>query len=344
MKSKSAAQVLPSWMVFLILASAALVLAYAYYYITAKPNYDMRLELHQEIISGQAPSPYQYRLLVPFAGEGLFRVFGIVLPQRYAFGLAYVFLDLSGIFFLLVGVFKILEQWFRREYALLGSLFCAAVLPVTFFEHYYQPWSFWEAALYSFGLWLVSKNRRVWLGGIVFLASINRETGLILAAAFFVISFHFQTFKESRAANWQTIKWTGLYFGIWALVFISLRLIRPASSEVESIAQIFQHNIQPVFLAKTALNLMLFLGAFWLLAVKGWRNSPKFLRRAAWVLPAHFVLILIYAYWSEVRVLMPHYPVLIGLGLSSFGYPAFVQQLAGDPSFPPGVDTLHEHR
>ncbi len=335
MKSKSNPQTLPTWAVYLILASAAVVLAYAYYYIAAKPYFEYRLELHQQIIRAQAPSPYQYRVLIPFFGEGLIRFFELFLAPRYAFSLTYALLDVGGIFLLLSGIFLSLGCWFRREYALLGSLFCAAVLPVTFFEHFFQPWSFYEAAIYIFGLWLIWQNKRAWLTVFVLLAALNRETGLLIIVAFFLSSFTFKSLKAQGTLNWRDIKWTILYLGIWGVVFFGLRLIRPASSAVETIAQIFQHNTQPVFLAKAALNWLLFAGIFWLLAVKGWRRAPFMLRRAALVLPFHLVLILVFAYWSEVRVLMPHYAALIGLGYSSFGATAFLPPREERPPLPP---------
>lgn len=338
MKSKSTPHTLPTWAVYLILASAAVVLAYAYYYITAKPYYDTRLELHQRIITAQAPSPYQYRVLIPFIGEGLIRFFELFLAPRYAFSLTYALLDVGGIFLLLSEVFLSLASWFRREYALFGSLFCAAVLPVTFFEHFFQPWSFWEAAIYISGLWLIWQNKRAWLAVCVLLAALNRETGLLVIAAFFLSSVTFKSLKAQGALNWRDIKWTILYLGIWAVVFFGLRLIRPASSEVETLAQIFQHNTKPVFLAKAVLNWLLFAGIFWLLAVRGWRHAPFMLRRAALVLPFHLVLILVFAYWSEVRVLMPHYATLIGLGFSSFGEEVFLPPQGERQPLPPESD------
>ena len=52
-----------------ILLSAAMVLAYTYYYTVDQPYLDKRMILHQEIIAGHAASPYQYRILIPALGE-----------------------------------------------------------------------------------------------------------------------------------------------------------------------------------------------------------------------------------------------------------------------------------
>jgi hypothetical protein len=60
----------------------------------------------------------------------------------------------------------------------------------------------------------------------------------------------------------------------------------------------------------------LFLGIFWLFIPLGFKAAPSFVRKMAWLIPAYLVVIMFYAIWFEVRLLMPLYPVLIPIGLA----------------------------
>jgi hypothetical protein len=54
------------WKAFLLIISVSAVIAYSYYDRVDSPNYELREDLHKQIIQGTAPSPYRYRVLVPF--------------------------------------------------------------------------------------------------------------------------------------------------------------------------------------------------------------------------------------------------------------------------------------
>ena len=51
--------------VLILLFSVSATLAYGYFRLVDVPHYQVRLELHNQIISGTALSPYRYRVLVP---------------------------------------------------------------------------------------------------------------------------------------------------------------------------------------------------------------------------------------------------------------------------------------
>ena len=300
----------------LILLSCSFVLAYNYYYVVEKPLLDQRINLHYQILQACAPSPYQYRILIPYISEGLTNLFMIFFSKRYAFVLSYVILNISGIFLLLWTSYRLLTIWFRKEYSLIGVLFIASVLPLTFFEHWYQPWSFWEAVFYTLALLLIVKGHKWWLAVVVFIASLNRETSILILPAFLFTRVIGNNFLQVKEWNKNNFIWLILYTFLWSVVFIGLRILRPAEAEVESLAQIFSNNINFSNILKALLNWALFIGFFWILALFGYHKAPNFLRRVVWVLLFHFPLILIWGYWREVRMLMPHYSVLVGLGLS----------------------------
>ncbi|WP_298003338.1 MULTISPECIES: hypothetical protein [Anaerolinea] len=301
-----------------VLFSLALTLAYVYFFNIEKPALEMRLALHRQILEGSAPSPYQYRVLVPFLAEAIFRVERLFFSDWRAFALSYIVLNGLALFFWLWAGFALLRVWFRREYALIGTLFVAAVMPLTFYDHYFQPWSFWEALFYTLALLLMAQGRRGWLGLVVLLASLNRETGVLILPAFALTAVAGQRLFSLRGWHWKHVGWLVLYALLWGGVFLGLRWLRPATAHVETLAQIWQFNIQPAHLFRAAVNWILFLGGFWLLAGVGYRRAPKFLQRAAWVLVFHLPLIVVWGYWQEVRMLLPYAFSFVGLGLAAF--------------------------
>ncbi|BAJ64957.1 hypothetical membrane protein [Anaerolinea thermophila UNI-1] len=307
-----------SFAVGVILLSLALALGYMYYLNIEKNTLDMRLDLHRQIVQGSAPSPYQYRVLVPFLAEGLFRVERLFFPDYRAFALSYIVLNVGALFLWLWAGFRLLRVWYRTEYALIGTLFVAAVTPLTFYDHYFQPWSFWEAFFYILSLMLMAEGRWGWLAGVVLLASLNRETAVLILPAFALTMLAGERLFNLRGWQWTRAGWLALYALLWGGVFLALRGLRPATQPVETLAQIWQFNIQPAHLFRAGVNWVLFLGGFWLMAFLAYRRAPLFLQRAGWVLVFHLPLILVWGYWQEVRMLLPHAFVFVGLGLAVF--------------------------
>lgn len=322
-----------------VLLSLALTLAYIYFHNIEKPMLEARLILHRQILEGSAPSPYQYRVLVPFLAEGIFRVERLFFPDFRAFALAYIALNIGALLLWLWAGFALLRVWFRREYALIGTLFVAAVMPLTFYDHYFQPWSFWEALFYTLALLLMAQRRWGWLGLVVLLASLNRETGVMILPAFALTVLMGQRLLPLKKWHWKVAGWLALYTLLWGGVFLGLRWLRPAAEPVETLAQIWQFNIQPAHVFKAVVNWTLFLGGFWLLAGLGYRRAPLFLRRAGWVLVVHLPLILVWGVWLEIRMLLPYAFTFVGLGLAAFP-DALIPSLPPSPS--PAPETRGE--
>ena len=114
----------------ILILSVSAVIAYGYFNRVDMPIFESRLELHNQIIAGTAPSPYRYRILVPFIGEVLTQGLSVVLSVKAAFLLAYAIYDLLSIFFLMVVLFFWLKTWFTRDQALIGVLFVAGTIPI----------------------------------------------------------------------------------------------------------------------------------------------------------------------------------------------------------------------
>jgi hypothetical protein len=72
----------------------------------------------------------------------------------------------------------------------------------------------------------------------------------------------------------------------------------------------FEDKVQTFVSLVVVLDTMLFLAAW------GFRSAPIDIQRAARVLPLYAVLILAFAIWSEVRLWLTTYPILIPLAVS----------------------------
>jgi len=305
--------------VLVLLLSVAAVMAYIYFTTVDWPFAHARRSLHNKIIAGTADSPYRYRVLIPFAADALTRTLSALfgLRPRSAFLVAYAAYDLLAIFAVLATLLSWLRTWFTREQALVGTLFVAGTMPIALRDHYYQPWSLLEAALFMAALLAIERRRSWTLAGLMALASLNRETAIFIPLAFLLVA-GVRGSPSPRLGTWDLgpgTQFVALLL-IWALVYVGLRWLRGGAPHVESIAGLFALNTARLNFLTTLINVGLFLGGFWILALLGFRFSPPLIRRLAWILPPYLATVILWGVWYEVRLLMPLYPVLVPMGLS----------------------------
>lgn len=302
-----------------LLLSLAAVLSFEYYMNVSKPFLPDRIDLHTAILDGEAPSPYRYRVLVPAVGALLWWAFGNVTSSVQAFVLAYWLLDFAALAGFLVLLFVYVKRWFTWQTSLLGVFFCAGMLPLTFHEHYFQPWSLWEAVFFTAALILIADKRFYLFGVIVALATLNRETAIFLPLLFLLTTQEgVDPFKQLWRINRKELAWFLTYLLIWGVIFAGARALRGPSPHLESLASILKSNLLPKHLFKSVVYWSLFLGAFWFFVVTGYRNAPSLVRRSAWIIPPYVLVLAVWSYWFEVRLLAPLLPVLLPLGLTAF--------------------------
>ncbi len=306
--------------VLLLILSVSAVLTYVYFCRVELLSYGSRLDLHNQIIAGTAPSPYRYRILIPFVAEILTRALSLVLSAKSAFLAAYVMCDLASIFATLMMLFLWLKLWFSQDQALIGVLFIAGVMPITFQNHYFQPWSLLEPAFFSAAL-IAIRGKHYWILGLIMaLASLNRETAVFIPLIFgFTLDVKGILKVRNRSSRNIVLVGGGLLL-TWTMIFLGLRYFRGDAPHVGTIADILACNLMPDRLLRTFVNVSLFLGGFWFFSLFGFKHAPRFLKRVALVIPFYLITIMVWGYWYEVRMLMSLYPVLVPLGLC-FLYP-----------------------
>lgn len=302
--------------VLILILSVSAVVAYGYFTRIDRPNFEPRLELHNHIIAGTAPSPYRYRILVPFVMEGFFKALSTVLSTKAAFLLSYAIYDLLAVFLLIATLFVWLKTWFSKEQALVGALFVAGTIPITFQDHYFQPWSLLEAGLFSAAFLAIHKRRYWLLAALVAVASLNRETAVFIPLAFF-LTIDMKGFLKRRTDTERkpVVLFGGLLL-IWAAVYWGLRYCLGGAAHIATLGGILAQNTTEGSVLHALVNGSLFLGGLWAFAVLGLRYAPGFLKRVAWIVPIYLIAVIAWGMWREVRLLMPLYPVLVPLGLS----------------------------
>ena len=326
--------------VTLVILQLTGILCYDYLERVELPNQDRRMSLHQEIVSGEAPYQYRYRILIPYVAEELARTLNRLAPARWAipydphpyskkaFGVAYLILNAAAIWLFLFGVQALAQTWFSRQTALAGTVLAALVMELTFRDHYFHPWSFWEAAFFSLGLLYLSRRRFGWFTLINVLGVLNRETSVFLCASFAFLVL------PARRPQWSTyLRRTDVRFAfanglIWLIGFTALHLLVGYRPSTFTVAGAIAGNLDR-WTTAVILNGLLF-GPAWLLVLRGLWRGPAFLRRVALVLPFYLGLLLVIGFWWEIRYWLTVLPILIPALLCG------VESPRADTEFPSG--------
>ena len=274
---------------------------------------------HEALVTGAADAPQRYRILVPYLIEGFRRLMPASLDPVVVVALGYLLYFLMSTTFTLMVLYGYLRIWFAPLLSLVGVLIASLSMIFAFGDGYFQPWSKLEIGLVTLGLLCVYHRRHLGLLAVVMVATLNRETGVFIALAYPLLAGWPPAGQNLRSL----VAWSGVYIAVAAGILLGLRwLIGPAPSL--AVAEIVDANFSLAGLAMAALNTALFLGAFWVAAVAGYRLAPEFVRRSWRIVPVYLLAIAIWGVWREVRLLTPLYPILIPSGL------AYLRSRAGD--------------
>jgi hypothetical protein len=291
--------------------------------LTVGALYFIAIDLHdpafiftqqQNVIAGGAGSPYRYRVLVPALLELGTRAFaGLGTPQT-GFLDASLLYDCLG----LAAQFGVLYVWFREFFpptqSLVGVAFVSGLTVMTLAYFTYQPWSILEVAFFATGFILAHRGRWHWVGVIVVLASLNRETGVFLPLALFLASL--DTTSLIDAWRKRETRLSFMYLVVSTAIFAGLRLVRGSADPVDQLQDVIARNFQRNNLIAAGFAVPLFLGLGWIYAVRGFSLAPPCARQLVRVIPFYLAAFAIWGWWREVRILTSVYPILVPLVLS----------------------------
>jgi hypothetical protein len=295
--------------ILLLLISTSLMVWYMHFREIDIPKQAPRAELHSQIMEKTAPSPYRYRILVPYGAEALAKLAGPVLGERRALLAAYGLIEAAALVALILILYRFCLFFFLPVPSLVGALIANLSLVVALRDHYFQPWSLVNAVVFALAAVLLYKRKVFPFAVLVLVAAFNRETSLLLP--FLYLCTHARREKPSRIAITFVIL-CSLAGGGYLLV----RALQGSAPHIYQLSDILRKNIAPKYFGFMALNLALFLGFVWMFSVRGFGRAPAFIRRLALFVPLYMLLVLMFGVWKEVRLLMPLYPVLIPAALA----------------------------
>lgn len=129
------------------------------------------------------------------------------------------------------------------------------------------------------------------------LASLNRETGLLL------VGFYWAFFGF---ACWRRLAFLA---SIWLLITIGLHLaLGTAPVQFGGLAGTFEMNRQTT---SSAIFANLLLLPLWIGACYYWRGSPILFKRLTMCIVPYVLAFVVGAVWQEVRLLLPLFPLAL---------------------------------
>jgi len=320
----------------------------ALYY--ARQTYPSCLEscaaYHQAIIAGTADSPHRYRVLAPFAVQAAFAP-----TSAGSIGVAYVTAHMITLPTMLLMMFVWFKRWVGGSAALVGVLFVAAYSPIMFGVGAYgiSLYTPVEVIFLIAGLmWLTSGRGGVVFGVIVALATLNRETAILLVIAYGVLRVFVSpssrkdasppTSKDALVPTPETTphpqpaktphpqplsqkqergdkKLLAIYAVVWAVIFVGVRVWRGAAPDQVTAAAIFAANFGGGWVTTEAMINHGVLIPLWLLAIVGLRQSTPTMKKIALIGVPYVALLGVFAMWNETRLLLPLMVVWMPLAL-----------------------------
>jgi hypothetical protein len=279
----------------LYLALAIMLTQVHAYEINFGPKQELREARHDRIIEGRGEAPWAHRLLTPYLAEALARPLEPALGHRLAREGAYLSLQCAAIFCFLVFFHAFLQAWLDSGWALAGTLFAAALHPVTFRFYWFQPDSAVDLAVWAAAAWLTVARRDVWLAPLTAIGALNRETAVFVAVIFLAL-------RWGDSPRSHTIKrFLGLLLA-WLIPFLALHAAVGMRPWAVNLHDLVRSNLQPSWL----LYAVAFLAPLLLLPWIGWSRRPPELRRlAVALLVTYLPLQLVFGRIREVRLFLP---------------------------------------
>ncbi len=282
------------------LAAAAFLLpagAIAFYYVldVLLPKAEPAYALHNQILQGTAPSPYVYRVLAPWLIEWIYEGAARRVLQNGppAFVLAEGLFAFAALWVSFTAVYRFIRRHHTPVVALAGQGILTFSIHTALRDHYYQPWSLLEPAVFAMALPMIQADRLVPLAILTAVATFNRETACFLVAIYGL--YH--------GSDWRRrMPQLAALAGVWGLCYGGLRWYIGYQPHVIGLADVIDFNLRPARLAHTASAWVLFFGIFWLFFAAGLPWIDRRWRRSL----AAFVLFLSVCLWTtcwwETRV------------------------------------------
>lgn len=292
-------------LLFLLLSVSA-ILSYNYYELVEKRYVKQRINLQTDILSGDAPSPYRYRILIPLISEATtVTLTKAGLNTRAAFNISHFLINLFSISLFIYFSTLFFKRFFDFRTCLIGSGILSILLLLSLRDHYYQPWSITEAACAAF-LFSRSKAPNILLMlSVITIATINRETGILLAGIYFGVLIH----QENSQKFSRILMKTSLVTIYAVFLYIAIRYVQGNTEHIRSLSEILAKNMGSI--SKSLIIFTMFLAPIFIAAKNSFSESIKLTFPYSYYIWAYLLLFSLFGVWYEIRVLLPIFPILI---------------------------------
>jgi hypothetical protein len=272
-----------------------------------------RLAAHEILLHNRLPEGHTWtsigsnwvnaRVAIVYVSEWVHRVTGLSLAQVY-WGI-----DSLALFASLLLLFGFLRASASTEYALIGLLYVAAVLPLTYFLHVFHPWD--RASLLCWVLLLrFLRDRKMVLFSVVLALSIPIKFDTVLVPALYLLCY------VSRE-NWRAVALrTAALFAISFGAYATLRVLIPGGFEPRLISEQLRQNLWDLWTMHVRYPPFLGLALPGLLALAGLRATDRFGRACAAFAVLISVPLLIATNFAELRAEMPVLVLLLPAALA----------------------------
>tara|TARA_B100000686_G_scaffold348468_1_gene439577 strand:+ start:3457 stop:4443 length:987 start_codon:yes stop_codon:yes gene_type:complete len=263
---------------------------------------------HQSFLHFNGVNNEQSRVLQFYLPELFRHVFSISIED------AYILQRWLFVFLAFVCFHKYLQKWFDNGVSFAGVVLLAAVMPLTYFDHLQE-----SAPLllltFLLGLWAIREHHLLATLAVFFIGGLNNETMLILPTVYFFYHFQWGTMREFLIQIRNT-------FGVALPLLLTvgpIRYITRHNPHGDDPLQWFI-NWRGIYVTFNSLGKevpileiyraiyfypLLVFGVIWVYALFSLKNVPKFLRRAAWMIPLFILAHLITGVIYEARQMLP---------------------------------------
>lgn len=296
-------------------------------------NIERKIEIHNAIIAGASTRiGNNYRVFAPYVNELFINIFDVFLPYKYSFALSYAIFEFFAIFVFITVFFCYIRIWYSPTNSLLGTTIMSISLTTTMtFSFSFHPWSFAEGAIFILGLYVIYYEYFYFIILFSVLGVINRPTGAIIPLIYVIKKINYSQIMEIKIKNSIDDMEKILFLFIFSIIpFVYLQFFRTVNNyNIQFIIQNLAGRYMPVYgqdWLASLLALFSFLGFMWFFVIIGFLNLPKFIKSSSiGLLIFYFPLILLTGDPTELRLLIPLYPVFI---------PAILNVIISDSLFP----------
>jgi hypothetical protein len=273
---------------------------------------DRRAELHQALMSNEPPPGATWRDLGSNGAN--IRIAAVRLAEwtvRYTpldLRQAYKAIDSVFLFLSLVLLFVLLAGRDGPAYALIGTLYLAMILPLTYFLHYMQPWDRMSLLTWIAGIWLVAKARPGWLALWLVFGMIVKFDIVMLPGLYFL--------AWADRTNWKKIALhTGLLFALTFGIYFLLNWFVPYGTWPRDILAIMRGNVEAIRMHGLAYPPLLAFGLPMVLAAIGFRTADRFARACVVFALGLLGILFVLTNFQEIRAEVPEIVLLLPAAL-----------------------------